>query len=601
MTMIKQDFDKIKTSDDSIKTMVEFNYDLFKEIVSSDELQIDNEKDVCDIILKYIILRRSIQPINDEKEKEKKQEVIEEEKKDGDQQNKEPEVIEEQKEEEKKQGDDVPKEEDVPAGEIQKEVQPEDEGAKVDLLQNWNNHLNDIDKKLEVIPLSKEQERELVECIRFSFLSHADLINLTTDPIISEHQDLLLEGLSVRLNSYESTAIKELKLNLTPRKCISLNKGISSDLMNNQQQHPEQFNENNQPKDQMYSSQMPQGNQIYSSMLSNNNKQMAMNTMIHQQQQQQPFSKTIQSQSDQVNVMYQSIPLAKDNQSQNNNLLLQNRYNDTNTGFYSSMPQQEYRETEEEKNEGKKNKKEKKDKNKDKDKDKEMKLYKSSNNPRPPQESMISIDFYKNMSVMNNPNPVFKYDYDFDENGVFYYLGSLGKFAPYKNPHEIAQVKVFASSIGKGSLSDLVGRESVNLRTLNEENSFFGVDLGQERFLVPSCYSIKNRNSSSHVLLCWHLEGSNDKTNFEILDTRIFSHSGNQKYHQSLEKERNMLKKPNSTSTWGISKKIKEKYSKGFRYFLIKQIDKNSSGGFNLALSGFELYGEGIGRNWVFN
>jgi len=128
--------------------------------------------------------------------------------------------------------------------------------------------------------------------------------------------------------------------------------------------------------------------------------------------------------------------------------------------------------------------------------------------------------------------------------------------------------------------------------------SFFGVDLGEDRFIVPTCYSIKNRNSSSHVMLCWILQGSNDKVNFVTLDTRIFS-SNDVKVNNSLEKERSLLKSPNCTSTWGIDQKIRDKFPNGFRYFILKQIDKNSSGGFNLAISGFELYGKGCGR-WGF-
>ena len=145
-----------------------------------------------------------------------------------------------------------------------------------------------------------------------------------------------------------------------------------------------------------------------------------------------------------------------------------------------------------------------------------------------------------------------------------------------------------------------VGRNLVNLRTENEESSFLGVDLGENRTLVPTAYSIRNRNSSTHVMLCWNLEASNDKIHFEILDTRIFSNEENPQIHQRLERERNLLKEPGCTSTWGISKKIKEKFPEGFRYFLIKQIDKNSNGSYNLTNSAFELYGEGKGKGWFF-
>ena len=228
-------------------------------------------------------------------------------------------------------------------------------------------------------------------------------------------------------------------------------------------------------------------------------------------------------------------------------------------------------------------------------------MIKSSTSPYPPQDPRISEDFFRNQLIMSVPKPIFKYTYDFDENGALYYLGTKGKRHQYRNPHEINMVKAFASSISKGQVSDFVGRNLVNLRTENEENSFFGVDLGKNRTLVPTAYSLRNRNSSSHVMLCWNLEASNDKINFEILDTRIFSNVNNPQIHQKLEKERNLLREPGCTSTWGISKKIKERFPEGFRYFLIKQIDKNSNGSYNLAISGFELYGEGKGKGWIFN
>ncbi|MCQ2816984.1 MAG: hypothetical protein MJ252_06940 [archaeon] len=217
-----------------------------------------------------------------------------------------------------------------------------------------------------------------------------------------------------------------------------------------------------------------------------------------------------------------------------------------------------------------------------------------------PQDPRISEDFYRSQSMVLKPTPVFKYEYDFDENGVLYYLGTNGRTTHYRNPHEIGQCRAFCSSLGKGNLADFVGREIVNLRTNNEENSFFGVDLGEERFLIPTSYSLRNRNSTSHVLLCWSLEGSNDGVNYNTLDTRIFYSRSNPKFRKNLEEERNELQKPGCTSTWGITKKVKKNFPNGFRYFRIVQIDKNSSGGYNLALSGFELYGQALGKNWSF-
>jgi len=153
--------------------------------------------------------------------------------------------------------------------------------------------------------------------------------------------------------------------------------------------------------------------------------------------------------------------------------------------------------------------------------------------------------------------------------------------------------------MGKGKLSDFVGREQVNLRTMNEPYSYFGVDFGEERTIIPSAYSLRNRNSSSHVLLCWQLEGSNDKINFEVLDSRVFVHT-DPKINSQMEKERNTLKSPACTSTWAVDTAIKSKFPNGFRYLILKQIGKNSSGAYNLGISGFEVYGKCIGKRWIF-
>lgn len=92
------------------------------------------------------------------------------------------------------------------------------------------------------------------------------------------------------------------------------------------------------------------------------------------------------------------------------------------------------------------------------------------------------------------------------------------------------------SSLGNGKVEDITGRSVVNCRTLNEPFSFFGVDLGEGRQLFPSCYTIRNRNSTTHVLMNWHLEASNDKVNWVILDRRIYL-SDNLHFNLEMEEE----------------------------------------------------------------
>lgn len=203
----------------------------------------------------------------------------------------------------------------------------------------------------------------------------------------------------------------------------------------------------------------------------------------------------------------------------------------------------------------------------------------------------------------------FTYQFDFDENGALYFLGTHGKSAEYQNPYSLSMVKVFFSSMGKGSYEDFVGRSLVNCRTLNEPNAFMGIDLGQERYLVPSCYTIRNRDSGRHIMLNWLFEGSIDFKTWFILDKRIHK-SDDPSYNKLMERERQMIERRGATSTWSVDQNylkaasrsivMQAKSFKGFRFFRIKQISKNSSGADNLALSGFEIYGIAKGHNWRF-
>ncbi|CDW80143.1 e3 ubiquitin-protein ligase hectd1 [Stylonychia lemnae] len=186
----------------------------------------------------------------------------------------------------------------------------------------------------------------------------------------------------------------------------------------------------------------------------------------------------------------------------------------------------------------------------------------------------------------------FIYDHDFDENGALFYLGTYGLKRPWQNPHALGLIHCFTSSIGGGRVEDIAGRQVVNCRTLNEPFSFFGIDLGEGRHLIPTCYSLRNRNSSTHVLMNWHFEASNDKVNWVVLDRRIYL-SDNTNYNQEMEQEQKNLQRKGATSTWGIDQTIyNDVGSQGFRYFRIVQVGKNSSGSDNLTLSGLELYGK---------
>ena len=546
------------------KELTELKYDTFKDIISADEIDLESEKDIADLVIEYIKSRREIpeekqnieikevKEIKETKEIKEIKENVENNENDENNENKENE--EKKNDEEQPQNQENQEQNENENQNIQNEENnnpPKNNEDPENPYNNWKNHLIEMEKNSAKKRLTPDEEKALVYCIRFSFLSHSDLISLTNEPLMKDYKDLIMQGLSARLNSYENTSDSKSLINLTPRKYLRAQQSIKNQNVNN----------------------------------NNNNGEMNPNYLNNR------MIKSVGNLRDPNQFMpkYNDPNFAQSQQPNYNDMNLNNNFSES-PSYYDDNNNSNYMRSEM--------------MNIDDINSKKKKLammLKSSTTPHPPQDPRISEEFFRNQLMMSIPKPIFKYTYDFDENGALYFLGTRGKRHSYKNPHEINMVKAFASSISKGQVSDFVGRNLVNLRTENEENSFFGVDLGYNRTLVPSAYSIRNRNSSSHVMLCWNLEASNDRINFEILDTRIFSNSNNPKLHQKFEKERNLLKEPGCTSTWGISKKIKERFPDGFRYYLLKQIDKNSNGSYNLAISGFELYGEGKGRGWIFN
>ena len=64
-------------------------------------------------------------------------------------------------------------------------------------------------KKLIKKRLTQEEERDLISCIRLSFLPHSDLILLNNEPLMNNFKDLIMQGLSARLDTYENAEEKK--------------------------------------------------------------------------------------------------------------------------------------------------------------------------------------------------------------------------------------------------------------------------------------------------------------------------------------------------------------------------------------------------------
>ncbi len=574
--------------------IIDLDFNTFKQIIESDDINIDNEKDISDFVISYIQSRKVLKEEQPEIEVKKENKENEEKKDEENQENPENQEKNDEKNEKNEENNE----------QTEKKMS---EGEK------WRKYLYELKDMVKRKPLTKEEEKELILCIRFNFLPHTDLVRLTNEPIMNDYKDLLLSALSLKLNSYEESINNNIDkniFNLNPRKVQRQENYNINNNMNND------INRNN---NNLYYSQ-----NIYRS--NNNNEMMNNNKPMFNSNNEFMFRNTLNNNNNnddnynyndnEMNYFYKSYNFYnnrpphfyynkynKKDTINNNNInkkedyLNRNIYNDytdiDNSNNFDNrddehMLNSQYFNIN--------NKKEKEKINRYRE------IIKSEKKPTQNNDDS-SVSYHNNQIIITSHSHIkFKYKNDFDKNGALYYIGTYGLTRKYQNPHDLKLIKVFGSSLNSGHYNDFVGRKIVDLSTENEENSFLGVDLGPNRNLIPTLYSIRNRDSSSNVLLNWCLQGSNDKINYTILDKRIFNiENGNDKYNEKYKQYRNLLKQPKTTSTWGISKKIRERYTNGFRYFLIKQIGKNSSGNYILTNSGFELYGEGIGSGWIFS
>ena len=428
----KECSNKIKTSLGNIKNkskeLTELKYDTFKDIISSDELDVEQEKDVAELVIEYIKSRRNIP--------EEKKEVPPEEK---NLENNENQENHENKEENK--NNEEPPQNQENQDENNENIQNE-ENNKENLYNNWKKHLEQLLKNSKKNRLSPEEEKMLILCIRFSYLSHADLIGLTNEPIMENYKDLILQGLSARLDSYENTKEKKTIINLAPRHYLRAKQQVSNNNINKDELKNNDYKEIN---DEDFN------NNLRPNFKSNSNLQKSKQLNKFNDEKNFARSQRLMQKNNNINkrdINFNNfIKDETDNPSYYDENNINNNMNNSNSNYLGA----------EILNIDEINAKKKK----------MAILAKSSPGPYPPQDPRISQNFFRSQKNATNYNPIFKYTYDFDENGALYYLGTKGKKYQYRNPHELNIVTAFASSISKGHISDFVGRNLVNLRTEN--------------------------------------------------------------------------------------------------------------------------------------
>ena len=172
----------------------------------------------------------------------------------------------------------------------------------------------------------------------------------------------------------------------------------------------------------------------------------------------------------------------------------------------------------------------------------------------------------KNGSIIaDGSNKCFEYESDFDENGIFYALGTRFGTTAYTNPAKIGLIDLNSTNMYTGNVLNFTGREKVGSYTKDEDGSFFSIDLKQYR-VKPNAYTLRNSNYGSYHLKSWNFEGSNNGKTWHVLKEHKDDSSLNGNY---------------KSKTWQLAN-VNECYS----FFRIIMTDKNREDQWELHCSG---------------
>nr|XP_016939130.1 E3 ubiquitin-protein ligase Ufd4 [Drosophila suzukii]XP_016939137.1 E3 ubiquitin-protein ligase Ufd4 [Drosophila suzukii] len=194
-----------------------------------------------------------------------------------------------------------------------------------------------------------------------------------------------------------------------------------------------------------------------------------------------------------------------------------------------------------------------------------------------------STYFYLKKIREHRTGTVFSHSFDFDEDGLLFYIGSNAKTCDWVNPAQYGLVQV-TSSEGKtlpyGKLEDILSRDSISLNCHTKDNkkAWFAIDLGV--YIIPTAYTLRHaRGYGRSALRNWLLQGSKDGLSWTTLSSHVDDKS---------------LVEPGSTATWPITCATDD--SVRYRHIRIQQNGRNASGQTHyLSLSGFEIYGRVVG------
>ncbi|KZC09014.1 E3 ubiquitin-protein ligase HECTD1, partial [Dufourea novaeangliae] len=115
----------------------------------------------------------------------------------------------------------------------------------------------------------------------------------------------------------------------------------------------------------------------------------------------------------------------------------------------------------------------------------------------------------------------FKYQYDFDENGLLYWIGTNAKTcSEWVNPGQYGLVVVTSSdgrNLPYGHLEDILSRDpsALNCHTNDDKRAWFSIDLGV--WIIPSAYTLRHaKGYGRSALRNWLFQASKDGVYGEV-------------------------------------------------------------------------------------
>ena len=151
-------------------------------------------------------------------------------------------------------------------------------------------------------------------------------------------------------------------------------------------------------------------------------------------------------------------------------------------------------------------------------------------------------------SIVDRSPIGFAHTADFDENGLFHWIGTNAKTAgEWANPAQYGLVVVTSSegrNLPYGKLEDILSRDAaaLNCHTNDDRRAWFAIDLGM--WLLPTAYTLRHaRGYGRSALRTWQFQVSKDGVNW----TTLADHEDDQ-----------TLNEPGSTGTFKVCKRVYE-------------------------------------------